>query len=338
MPDLPPVPQKIAQDAKNIADASSPYEAMINLATNYRNLGYYSDGDEEGGVARAGGHSVRRLEDFFGHGGVVVGNAEQYAAAFALTARAAGLPARVVLGFKKTKATTTVLRRRDTTAWVEVSFEHAGWVAFNPTPDETKTPPKDIPPQPKPQRPENDVASPPRRIDPPVVPPELQRRRDERDREEVQNTDGSFTLPAWLVTLTKVVGLPCLVLAMIAAAIVGLKRWRRHRRRTRGSPIDRLAGAWREATDRVRDHGAVLPRRATRSEVASAVGSERWPGGRAFASMVDGAMFARAVPDEGAVATVWRSLDADLADLRREHGRGERARAALSLRSLRGTR
>ena len=64
------------------------------------------------------------------------GYCEQYASTMAVLARVAGLPARVVVGYGpgSTQDGVTTITTHDAHAWVEVRFENAGWVRFEPTP------------------------------------------------------------------------------------------------------------------------------------------------------------------------------------------------------------
>jgi transglutaminase-like putative cysteine protease len=65
------------------------------------------------------------------------GTAEQFASAFAVLARAAGLPTRVVVGFQPVERDQDglwVVRGRDALAWPEVYLTGVGWVAFDPRP------------------------------------------------------------------------------------------------------------------------------------------------------------------------------------------------------------
>jgi len=65
------------------------------------------------------------------------GFCEQYASAMAIMLRAVGVPARVAIGF--TQGTldpdgSYLISSNDAHAWVEVLFNNAGWVQFDPTP------------------------------------------------------------------------------------------------------------------------------------------------------------------------------------------------------------
>ncbi|ROR96515.1 transglutaminase-like putative cysteine protease [Salana multivorans] len=67
---------------------------------------------------------------------VRTGYCEQYASTMAVLARAVGLPARVVVGYGpgSTSGGITTITTHDAHAWVEIRFEEAGWVRFDPTP------------------------------------------------------------------------------------------------------------------------------------------------------------------------------------------------------------
>ncbi len=128
---LPGVPYSLAEYARRtVANSRTPFEQAVAI--------------EE--VVRAGrrpaadapvGSSYARLETFlFGGGaGANVGTAEQFASAFAVLARAVGLPSRVVVGFRPPAPGpdgVAAVRASDATAWPEVYFDTWGWVAFDP--------------------------------------------------------------------------------------------------------------------------------------------------------------------------------------------------------------
>ena len=67
-----------------------------------------------------------------------LGSAQQFAAAFAVLARALTLPSRVVVGYKLNPTAVQAgrpiaVRPRDIHAWVEVHLTGLGWVPFDPT-------------------------------------------------------------------------------------------------------------------------------------------------------------------------------------------------------------
>ena len=65
------------------------------------------------------------------------GFCEHYAASFALLMRAAGIPARVILGYQGGEHNEFgdyfIVRQKDAHAWVEVWLDGAGWTRFDPT-------------------------------------------------------------------------------------------------------------------------------------------------------------------------------------------------------------
>jgi transglutaminase-like putative cysteine protease len=110
--------------------ASSPYERArsIQAFLTDRSEGFvYS-------LSTAPGTSGNDLVDFL-H--LRRGYCEQYAGAMAVMVRAAGVPARVALGY--TPGTlqddgSRLITSDDAHAWVEVYFDGLGWVPFDPTP------------------------------------------------------------------------------------------------------------------------------------------------------------------------------------------------------------
>jgi len=80
------------------------------------------------------GDSGDKLVDFLNNR---TGFCEQYASAMAIMLRAAGVPARVAVGFTQGVQDpdgSDTISSNDAHAWVEVLFDKAGWVRFDPTP------------------------------------------------------------------------------------------------------------------------------------------------------------------------------------------------------------
>ncbi len=122
--------------ARITRDVSSPYESALAIERAVEHSRKLS--------ARAtSGSAFWRIEQFlFGAPdtpGARVGTSEQFATAFALLARNAGLPTRIVVGFRPGEPQddgTMLVRGRDALAWPEVYFDRLGWVPFSPTPDD----------------------------------------------------------------------------------------------------------------------------------------------------------------------------------------------------------
>lgn len=130
----PDLPWEFVDYARDVTrGASTPYEQAVKIERAVR-AGRKVD------TAAPTGSSYARLGTFlFGsartgaHLGARAGTAEQFATAFAVLARAVGLPTRVVAGFRMPADGTGVVVGRDATAWAEVYFSDWGWLAFEPT-------------------------------------------------------------------------------------------------------------------------------------------------------------------------------------------------------------
>jgi hypothetical protein len=268
------------------------------------------------------------------------GNAERYAAAMAAMARQLGLPARVVVGFRPKingekvavrSGGTVTFRAKDADAWVEIAFQGVGWVAFYPTPSRNRT----TIPQPKQQTvspKEAQVQAPP----PVTLPPNPATLQDQNKNKNDKSHKASnpFHIPAWVWLILKIIFYPLIVVAAIVGAITGLKRWRRNRRRTRGSPVDRVSGAWAEMLDQLRDLGARVPRKGTRLEVASGVPAETWDQLDGFAAGIDAAMFGPEDPDDESVKSLWDYVDEERTKLLASLETKKRWLTQLNLASL----
>jgi hypothetical protein len=128
LPELDPSVPRLVDEL--VAGAQTPYQrvrAISDHLTDRDNGFIYS-------LSTAPGTSDDDLVNFLD---LKAGYCEQYAGAMAVMVRAAGVPARVVLGY--TPGQVQDDRRRlittdDAHAWVEVYFDGLGWVPFDPTP------------------------------------------------------------------------------------------------------------------------------------------------------------------------------------------------------------
>ena len=142
--ELPGLPYSLAEYARQIVqNARSPYERAVAIEQ------VVKQGRTPDAQAPVGS-SYARLERFLfgspGEPGANAGTAEQFASAFAVLARAVGLPTRVVVGFQPADGPADgdpaagdpadgaerVVRGSDATAWPEVYFAGWGWVPFDP--------------------------------------------------------------------------------------------------------------------------------------------------------------------------------------------------------------
>jgi transglutaminase-like putative cysteine protease len=130
---LPELPFALAEYARRtVADARTPFEKAVAIEAVVR-AGRQPDAEAPVGSSYA------RLETFLfgeqGTSGANKGTAEQFASAYAVLARAVGLPTRVVVGFQPVTPGSNgvaIVHAADATAWPEVYFTGWGWVPFDP--------------------------------------------------------------------------------------------------------------------------------------------------------------------------------------------------------------
>lgn len=254
------VPDIVSAKAIELAgDAVAPIARLRAIEKQLKTLGFLSHGAASDQAPSSAGHGADRIKLLLERP-QWVGDQEQFAATFALMARSFGYPARVVMGFAPdVTGGETVVTGDDVTAWVEVAFEGVGWVAFDPTPDETDVP-QDLAPQPK-SKPQPQVRQPPNSH------PKQDDLVSSVDAEDDDQKDDAFQIPAWVWTLSAAIGIPLLLVFAPVLIIAAVKATRRRRRR-RGPLDHRVAGAWDELVDSFAELGYSVPRKTTRRDVA----------------------------------------------------------------------
>ncbi|MFC7361898.1 DUF3488 and transglutaminase-like domain-containing protein [Nocardioides astragali] len=316
---------------------TDPMDRVLAAAEHLKSEGRYSDGIGRTERIYVGGHSVWRLSDEFVNAPQIVGNDEQYAATMALIANEIGVPARVVLGAVVPEGGRVT--GKEVQAWVELRAADGSWRTLPTESFMSTTPPADQVPETNTPM-SGTVIPPPNPIPPPSDAGEqsdadLKERKATRKNSEEDEEEGIIPgLPAWVGVVLTYVALPVLVVALLLGAVVGLKAWRRHRRRRADSASARFVGAWRELVDHARDLGQVVPLgpSVTRREQSVALVSA---GATTLARRADNSVFGPRVPEDAAAATYWESIDAERRAMSREVTRWQRLRAAVSLRSLR---
>ncbi|MFB2584821.1 transglutaminase family protein [Herbiconiux liukaitaii] len=332
MPRATGVPDVVASLASEyLGDAETPIEQVRNIASNLSQNGFFSHGLEGEAVSRAG-HGAERIASLL-DAEQMIGDDEQYAVAMALMVRSMGMPARVVMGFYPDDYTgedsTYEITGDQLHAWVEVPFEGAGWVRFDPTPPEDQVPLEEAP-QPKSDPKAQVLQPPPPPQEPAELPPDI--RTEDTDQEEVQEEGFDF-LPVFLVAgsllaLLIVIFTPLLV-------IVLLKLRRRKKRRLAERPADRVSGGWDEIVDRAGDLGTPVPSGATRRDNASALATAYPEAGVvAVATRADGSVFGPGDPSEEEVEQYWTEVDSVVATMRKSRSAWKRFLAAWSVRSF----
>lgn len=338
-----PLTQALATpDLLVVDDAGTRLDQVRELMVT---TGAYSDGDRQANQQGSqAGHSEARLTQFAGQFPRVpfLGNAEQYASAYALLFRDLGnSPTRVVMGFLPSDPSLdgpVEVLQTEVEAWVEVPVDGAGWVAIHPTPPRDQLASTSS----SPQQPEPDyrTQNPP---PPPLVDPEFDQpataagdaqspQPEEEAGEEpqpVDDTEAGPLVPAG-VRVGLIVASPLLLVAAVGAVVVILKLVRRRRRRNRGAHHQRIANGWREVTDLSTDLGRPVPASTTRKEAAAFVGDTSV----ALAERADRSIWSGRELSDADVDEYWDALTATLKDLRSEAGTSQRLRSFVSIQSL----
>lgn len=334
LPDLSGVPERVNTAAQNWTASASGATTRLAALVNKLKAGAFSDGTGDSGVPSRPGHGAGRISEFLA-GAQLVGDGEQYAATLALLARSLGLPARVVLGVVPPAGFSGDVTGAMVSAWVEVAFDGAGWVPFDPTPPTTNKP------DPQQQLPQPDSGAqlkqpPPQALTPPLPLPPPQAANQTTNHGRGPHT---FQLPAWLVAAVTWAGPPLALAALLMFTVRGAKRLRRRRRRGRGAASTRLAGGWRELVDRCGDLGIALPRAATRREGAAVLG-QALPAPlaaevRALAADADTAIFGPGDISARSVRDFWSRMERTCRAVGRTRPVRRRVLAAVNPASLR---
>jgi transglutaminase-like putative cysteine protease len=323
--------------AQFMAEETDPLVQLKNLETGLEASGIFSSGLETQLPSRPG-HSAERIDTLLA-ADEMIGDDEQFAVALALMAQSAGIPARVVMGFYPDPeaweaGTPFVATGADVHAWVEVPFAGYGWVPIDAIPEEDNK----IEPEPK----SDQVPKPPVLEDPepPEEPADAEAGTvDDEERKDDAESNAFDWGRAALVAVA--VTVPLVVLALPLLLVLLLKSRRRKRRRSADRPVDRISGGWREVLDAATDLGAPVPAGATRREGAGTL-AEAFPVAAAptvtLARSADATVFGTGDPSPQQVDAFWSEVDSVLVGMRSTRPRGQRFRAAVSLRSLRGAR
>jgi TgpA N-terminal domain/Transglutaminase-like superfamily len=341
LPDLDPGVDELV--ATLTAGAQTPQERVQAV---YEHFTDPANGYEYS-LSTAPGTSGDDLADFLR---LRQGYCEQYAGAMAALVRAAGVPARVVLGYTPGTVQpdgSRLITSDDAHAWVEVYFDDLGWVPYDPTPIDTDRA-VELPWAPRPQDLEVDPRTDPTPapLPAPTVP-----------TPQAQPTPQGAPVPqatpqqadSWVPAALRTAGVVLAVLAL-AAVPAGLRVLQRRRRLATGS----AAALWDELAATALDLGrtadpARTPRQVAEdlAEAAEPGGGAHRPGRRAVAGSGVAAAVARLARAEeaasyarpGSVPAVGPELRADLATARRgllaAAPRGARLRALLWPPSLR---
>ena len=261
-------PEVTAQVGKLIEGAQTPYQRVRRISDylSDRSNGFvYS-------LSTAPGTSDDHLVNFLR---LKRGYCEQYAGAMAVMVRAAGIPARVALGYTPGEVLGDGSRRvttDDAHAWVEAYFSGLGWVPFDPTPiSEERS--VDLPWAP---RGADDPAAAAEGSTATTAPQAQPTPRTDRAGEAVSAAQAPTAAQGWVRPLLVTTGAVLLVAALVAVP-AGARVLQRRRRLAAGGARD----LWDELVATVADLGLELdpawtPRRSAAS-LADRAGHGRDP-------------------------------------------------------------
>ena len=226
----------------------------------------------------------------------------------------------------------------DIKAWVEIYLEHYGWVAFDPTPDESKIPDETI--QPTTPEPEALVRQPP--------PPLLDPLRDASTAQSNGVVDGiNAPNPSDLSALDRLrealiyvvlYTSPIWTLLLIAGIVVSIKMIHLKMAKCRGSPRTRVAAGWLSILSLVRQSGIHMPTDASRPQQAQAItlsfklDTQLEQQLQRLSRSADRATFSKQPVSEQQVRSFWADADAIRCAVFKLQPRRNRMRIRLSLR------
>ncbi len=273
-----------------------------------------------------GGHSLAAIADFVraedGPRANHVGFAEQSAAAYAITARRLGVPARVVVGYALpsplTSAAPSVVVSEDLIhSWAEVWTEQ-GWARVDPT-NKANAVSDTTPRQPvtSTQSGASDTA-PLDEVAPPVLAPEL--------------TDDAVVASRSLWWLAVFLLIP------LVGGVVVAKRVRSRRRRARTDPNDRALGAWIELRDRLVDLGHPIEQHESTIDLSHRFDTldlrEEADSVLRLTPILDEALYSPGGAESARADEAWNQVDSVLVGTRASTRLHRRVRAACDPRTL----
>ncbi len=267
---LPPLAPEVTDlVAQLTAGAATPYDEVRAIHGHFsRENGFvYS-------LSTAPGTSGDDLTDFLR---LKQGYCEQYAGAMAAMVRAAGIPARVALGYTPGRVQPggdRLVTSDDAHAWVEVYFDDLGWIPFDPTPIDSERA-VELPWAPRPadqeilERPADTPTAP---VPAPAAPaPQVDRVPGEATDAQVAGQQTATNRPLL------VAGGVLLGVAALLAAPAGARALQRRRRLADGGP----AALWDELGATARDLGLSWdPAQTPRQQAASLTRTLETGGGR----------------------------------------------------------
>jgi transglutaminase-like putative cysteine protease len=336
--DIPPRIVALARQVAARAASGSPYARALALQQYFRSPPFVYD------LTIEAGHNDRALERFLfeRHRGYC----EQFAGAYAVMARAMGLPARVAVGYTPGDLGPDGVyhvRGLNAHAWPEVYLAGAGWVSFEPTPGrgvpgaESYT---GIPEQQaRSDNPATATTLPPQTTEPTAPASQRPTETTSPTRKVDTGADKGGGLPkplVWALVLIATVGV------LWGGGVPLAKRMRRDRRRSAAAkPSDRVLVAWDETTEALALAGArrhlaeTMPEYAGRAARAASLEAETSARLRQLADDAAAASYSSHELEPAAVARAVETAARIEAQLQEAAGTRRRLRWALDPRPLR---
>jgi transglutaminase-like putative cysteine protease len=313
---------EVARLARRLArGATSPYE-VVSRFERYLRSGYaYDERPPLPPQGRA------PLVDFLFH--TRRGFCQHFAGAMALMLRTVGIPSRVAVGYTNGDydpgTRSFQVLDRDAHSWVEVLFPRDGWLPFDPTPGRS-VPNRASASSPDFELPSAAAASrgPAPRLSLPEPRLPLGQTSGGPASRPTATHDGIAT---WLWA-----GLGLAAALLLPA---GARRLRREGRRRRGGERARVLGAVRELEGRAADLGVALGPTLSPLERCAGLRARLGIDAERLYRLATAARFAPSAPAAGAARSAWAERRRLVRALRRRVGWRRRARALVSLSSLR---
>ncbi|AKV54996.1 transglutaminase-like domain-containing protein [Bifidobacterium actinocoloniiforme] len=355
-PPLNRPPAGLTQAANRFAGTTPGVSAgrkALNLADALRSEGWFSHG-LAGDYPSQAGHGSYRIERML-RADALVGDSEQYASLMALMARQEGLSARVVLGFLPQQGQAAIdaeaqsvpspkpngpltFTGEDMQAWVEVDLEGLGWVAFHPTPPQSRRPQTDRSERQK----EPNRARPPLPLSDPLRegPPSVDNPQNAGSGGQGTKHEGWWERVGPLLRAMALWTLPLWVCTGLLAGLSAASRRSLRLLKLTGTPRERILAGWRFLIALARRLGVPVSGR-TRSQQAQTLDrslhaalGERPPAGRASGPEANPANALALLADQAAFSTAdcspqeadlyWQSVDRAAVRLLSSKGRFRR--------------
>ncbi|MBP2337310.1 hypothetical protein JOF41_003488 [Saccharothrix coeruleofusca] len=248
------------------------------------------------------------------------GTSEQFAASYVLLARIVGIPARLAVGYRAPREPVggeVVVRNKDVLAWPEVAVEGVGWVPLDPAGTASDAGPA-----------------------PTKLAEVMAKARAELPPPDEKLPDPPVPAPAPVAQPSPWGGLGALalrglagLLVLLVAVLLAVPVWKSARtlRRKRSTGVRGVVGAWWEARDLLRAHGARITPGMTARDLAAVSEGAVVDGLHRLAVHLDTALWSGAGADKGTVTAAWEAVAEIRAALARRP-LGARIRAVFAIR------